>query len=118
MHALYLRLNARVLEVVRHFAQQQKPIACICHGAQILTTAGVVKGRKVAAYPTVGPEIVTAGGEYADIPLDQAIVDENLVTAPVWLANAEWLRKFLEVLGTKVVTEAVDINLEAVGAKA
>lgn len=101
----YLRLTPRVLEVVRHFFETDKPVAAVCHGPQILTAAGVVKGRKVSAYPAVGPEITLAGGEYASIPVDQAVVDGKLVTAPAWPAHPAWLAKFLEVLGTKIVEE-------------
>ena len=98
----YLRLNDAVLGVVRHFFTQSKPVASICHGAQILTAAGVVRGRKVSAYPAVGPEVKLAGGDYADVAIDKAVVDGNLVTAPAWPAHPEWLAKFLEVLGTHI----------------
>lgn len=98
----YIRLNPRVLEITRHFFEANKPVAAICHGAQVLTAAGVVKGRKVSAYPAVGPEVEVAGGEYAKIRVDEAVVDGNLVTAPAWPAHPEWLAKFLEVLGTKI----------------
>jgi len=98
----YIRLNERVLEIVRHFATENKPIAAICHGAQILAAANVVKGRSCSAYPAVGPDVTRAGGEYMDIPVDQAYVDENLVTAPAWPAHPVWLAKFLKVLGTKI----------------
>ncbi|BDG03154.1 DJ-1/PfpI family protein [Anaeromyxobacter oryzae] len=100
----YLRLDARVLDVVRHFAQAQKPIAAICHGAQLLAAAGVVKGRLVSAYPACAPEVRAAGGEYAEVAIDQAAVDKNLVTAPAWPAHPEWISKFLSVLGTKITT--------------
>jgi protease I len=98
----YLRLNPKVLETVRHFAETGKPIAAICHGAQILTAAGVVTGRRISAYPAVGPEVNRAGGEYVDIPMDQAQVDGNLVTAPAWPAHPAWLARFLEVLGSTI----------------
>jgi len=98
----YLRLNPKVLDVVRHFAAANKPIAAICHGAQILAAAGILKGRCVSCYPAVGPEVGAAGGTYADIPVDQAQVDGNLVTAPAWPAHPVWLAEFLKVLGTKV----------------
>lgn len=101
----YLRLNDRLLGVVRHFFNQDKPVAAICHGAQILTAAGVIKGRKVSAYPAVGPEVKLAGADYADIAIDKAVADGNLVTAPAWPAHPEWLAKFLEVLGTRIVHE-------------
>jgi protease I len=100
----YLRLHPRLLEMVRQFADDHRPIAAICHGAQILCSAGVVKGRKISAYPACGPEVALAGAEYADIAVDKAIVDGNFVTAPAWPANAEWLAKFLGVLGTKIST--------------
>jgi protease I len=101
----YLRLDQNVLGMVRHFFDQEKPVAAICHGAQILTAAGVVKGRKVSAYPAVGPEVKLAGGDYADVGMDQAVTDGNLVTAPAWPAHPQWLAKFLEVLGTRIVEE-------------
>jgi protease I len=101
----YIRMNERVLEIVRHFAENNKPIAAICHGAQVLTAAGVVKGRKINAYPAVGLEVKVAGGEYVELPWDKAIVDGNIVTAPAWPAHPNWLAKFLELLGTKIIHE-------------
>jgi protease I len=98
----YIRLNARVIEIVRHFANGKKPIAAICHGAQLLAAAGVLEGRDCSAYPACGPDVTRAGGRYADIPVDQAIVDGNLVTAPAWPAHPQWLAKFLVVLGTRI----------------
>lgn len=98
----YIRLNERVLEIVRHFAGKEKPIAAICHGAQVLAAAGVVEGRSCSAYPAVGPDVTRAGGTYMDIPVDQAHVDGNLVTAPAWPAHPEWIAKFLKVLGTRI----------------
>ncbi|MCG8685173.1 MAG: DJ-1/PfpI family protein [Desulfobacterales bacterium] len=98
----YIRLNEKVLDMVRHFADAQKPIAAICHGAQVLAAAGVVKGKTCSAYPAVGPDVTCAGGTYTDIPVDQAHVDGNLVTAPAWPAHPDWLAKFLTVLGTRI----------------
>lgn len=98
----YLRLNESVLKMVKHFSDSGKPIAAICHGAQILTAAGVVAGRTCTAYPAVGPEVKRAGGEYMDIPVDKAHTDANLVTAPAWPAHPEWLAQFLKVLGTQI----------------
>jgi protease I len=98
----YLRINPKVLKVVRHFAEAKKPIAAICHGVQVLTAAGVVEGKSCTAYPAVGPEVKSAGGKWVDTPLDQAHVDGNLVTAPAWPAQSQWLAKFLQVLGTRI----------------
>ena len=98
----YIRLNPEVIKMVQHFAETRKPIAAICHGAQLLAAAGVVKGRSCSAYPAVGPDVTGAGGEYIDIPVDKAHVDGNLVTAPAWPAHPEWLAAFLTVLGTRI----------------
>lgn len=98
----YIRLNERVLEIVQHFAREDKPIAAICHGAQILAAAGVVEGKSCSAYPAVGPDVDRAGGRYMDIPVNEAHVDGSLVTAPAWPAHPAWLAKFLKVLGTKM----------------
>ena len=98
----YIRLNNDVLKIVQHFAEANKPIAAICHGAQVLAAAGVLKGKSCSAYPAVGPDIGISGGEYVDIPVDQAHVDGHLVTAPAWPAHPDWLAKFLAVLGTKI----------------
>jgi protease I len=98
----YIRLNKRVIEMVRHFAGAKKPIASICHGAQLLAAADVLKERSCAAYPAVGPDVSRAGGRYMDIAVDQAHVDGNLVTAPAWPAHPQWLAKFLKVLGTRI----------------
>lgn len=98
----YIRLNPRVLEIVQHFFEANKPVASICHGAQVLVAAGVVKGRKVSAYPAVGPDVTVAGGTYADIKVTEAVTDGNLVTAPAWPAHPAWIAQFLKVLGTQI----------------
>jgi protease I len=98
----YLRLEPAVLQCVRHFADARKPIAAICHGLQILATAGVLKNRKCAAYYAVGPEVTLAGGEFQNVAVDAAFTDGNLVTAAAWPAHPAWLAKFLQVLGTQI----------------
>ena len=98
----YLRLNPRVLEIVRHFAQSNKPIAAICHGPQILAAAGVIKGRRISAYPACSPEVELAGATYAALNVDAAVTDGNLVTAPAWPAHPAWIAQFLVVLGTRI----------------
>lgn len=98
----YLRLNPAVLDAVRHFADAGKPIAAICHGAQLLTAAGVLAGKRCSAYPACAPEVRAAGGDYVEIAVDQALVDGNLVTAPAWPAHPDWLAKFLMLLGSRI----------------
>ncbi len=98
----YLRLHDRVLEVVRHFFEEDKPVAAICHGIQIMVTAGVVEGRTLTAYPAVGPDIETAGGTWKDVEPTEAVRDGNLVTSPAWPGHPKWLAEFLDVLGTQI----------------
>jgi protease I len=98
----YLRLNERVLAMVKHFAETRKPIAAICHGLQLLAAAGVLSGRRCTAYPACGPEVTLAGGEFVSLPADASLVDGNLVTAPAWPAHPRWLADFLKVLGTTI----------------
>jgi protease I len=101
----YLRLDERVLALVRHFATGEQPIAAICHGLQILAAAGVVKGRRCQAYPAVKPDLIQAGATW-DEPtpgLDGACTDGNLISAPAWPAHPAWLRAFLTVLGTPMM---------------
>jgi deglycase len=98
----YLRLNPRVLEIVRQFATARKPIAAICHAAQILAAADALKGKNCSCYPAVSPEVIRAGGSFADIAMTEAVTDGNLVTAPAWPAHPAWLAQFLAVLGTRI----------------
>ena len=98
----YIRLNPRVLEIVRHFAAAKKPIAAICHGAQVLAAAGVLEGKKCSCYPAVSPEVTRAGGTFAELAMSDAVVDGNLVSAPAWPAHPAWLGKFLGLLGTRI----------------
>lgn len=98
----YLRLNDKVLELVRAFDRANKPLAAICHGAQILAAAGIIEGRRVSAYPACAPEVTLAGGEYAEVEVSEAVTDGHLVTAPAWPAHPAWIARFLEVLGTRI----------------
>jgi protease I len=101
----YLRLDERVLEIVRHFHGAEKPIAAICHGLQILAAADVLRGRGCTAYPACGPEVKAAGARWVELPADRAHVDGLLVSAPAWPAHPAWLRAFLEVLDARAPLE-------------
>ena len=100
----YIRLNPRVIEITRHFVDKKKPIAAICHGQQVLVAAGGLSGKTCIAYPAVKPDVEQAGGKWGSVneTFSNAVVDGNLVTAPAWPAHPEWIRKFLELLGTKI----------------
>ncbi|MFT5594362.1 MAG: protease I [Oceanicoccus sp.] len=94
----YLRLNAKVIEIVQYFSLREKPIASICHGPQILSAAGVLEGKKVSAYPACQPEMVMAGAQFIELPVDGAITDGKLVTAPAWPAHPAMLKQFVALL--------------------
>ncbi len=102
----YLRLNDDVLARVRHFFDAGKPVAAICHGPQLLAAAGVLKGRRVSAYPACAPEVAASGGSYADIAVTDAVTDGNLVTAPAWPAHPAWLMQFMALLASASVGKA------------
>lgn len=98
----YIRLNEEVLQYTRHFFDANKPVAAICHGIQVLTAAGLVKGRTLTAYAAVGPEVTLAGGHYQNIPPDQAVTDGNLTTSPAWPGHPAILREFYKLLGIRI----------------
>jgi len=100
----YLRLNQRVLEIVRYFFRVNQPVAAICHGPQILAAAGVLEGRHCTAYFALHSEILRAGATWIEPApqADNAHVDGNLVTAVAWSGHPEWMRKFLELLGSSI----------------
>jgi len=98
----YLRLNTRVIDIVKYFMELNKPVAAICHGVQILTAANVIKGRMLTGYSTVKPEVIMAGGIFVDKNPSESVVDGNLVTSPTWLGNTAILKDFLELLKVKI----------------
>jgi len=98
----YLRLNDKVIAAVRHFADAGKPVAAVCHGAQLLAAAEVIRGKRISAYPACAPEVRLAGGEYADIAVTDAVTDGQFVTAPAWPAHPAWLAQFVKLLGTEI----------------
>lgn len=98
----YLRMTPKVLEVIREFDKAKKPIAAICHGAQLLTAADVIRGKKISAYPACAAEVALAGASFENINVDDAITDGHFVTAPAWPAHPKWLAQFLTLLGTKI----------------
>lgn len=107
----YLRMNARAIEIVRHFFAANKPVAAICHGAQLLAGAKVLEGRLCSAYPACRAEVELAGGTYADIAIDAAVTDGNLVSAPAWPAHPAWIGQFLAVLGTSITHGEVNTSI-------
>lgn len=98
----YLRCNPNVINCVKNFINANKPIASMCHGPQILLATGCMTGKKVTCYPTVMPECTLATVECLKVPNDEVVVDNNIVTAPTWLACPKMTLVFAEMLGTKI----------------
>ena len=100
----YIRLNQKVIDIVKYFAKNKKPIASICHGPQILVSADVVKDTLCTAYPAVKPDLIMAGATWGEpnTTCTNAFCDNNIVTAPAWPAHPQWMKKFLDLLGTKI----------------
>lgn len=94
-----------MLEITRHFFETNKPVAAICHGPLVLAAAGVLKGRHCTAYPAVGPDVAEAGAHYEEIPVDRAVTEGNLVTAPAWPAHPDWIAQFVKLLGARIEIE-------------
>ncbi|WP_439026022.1 DJ-1/PfpI family protein [Haloarchaeobius sp. DT45] len=94
----YLRNYEEVISAVQHFFETDKPVACICHGAQILAAADVIEGYGCTAYPALKYDVEAAGAEWRD----GVTTDGNLVTAQAWPDHPEWLAQFLDVLGTEI----------------
>ncbi|GAB7020106.1 DJ-1/PfpI family protein [Halostagnicola bangensis] len=94
----YLRTYEDVLEIVRHFFEAEKPVASLCHGAQILAAADVLEGRTCTAYPALQADVEGSGGTWED----GVVRDDNLVTGQAWPDHPEWLAEFLEVIGTEI----------------
>lgn len=98
----YLRLNEEVISIVKNFSNNNRPIAAICHGIQLLSAADVIKNKKCTAYPALKADTIAAGAEWVDTDIDKSCVDNNLVTAPAWPAHPAWLSDFLKVLGAQI----------------
>ena len=89
---------------MREFDAAKKPIAAVCHGPQILVSAGVLKNRTCTAYPAVKPDVVDAGAMWGELneTLTNAVVDGHIVTAPAWPAHPAWIAAFAKLLGAKI----------------
>lgn len=98
----YLRLNNEVLTIVQKFCHETKPVAAICHGVQLLVAGGVLNGVRTTGYASVAPEVRNAGGCWVDVPMDEAVVYKNFITAPAWPAHPNWLRGLIDLMGGNV----------------
>ncbi|EMA29608.1 DJ-1/PfpI family protein [Haloarcula japonica] len=94
----YLRTYDEVLEAVQHFFEEDKPVAALCHGPQILAAADVLDGYEMTSYPACRAECEAAGCSW----VDEVVTDGNLVTGQAWPDHPEWLAGFMDLLGDDV----------------
>ena len=94
----YIRNDADLQKIIRHFFQQEKPVAQLCHAPLALAAAGVLKGRRSAAYPALAPDVKAAGAEFVD---SGAVVDGQMVSARAWPDHPTWMRAFIRLLKQK-----------------
>jgi deglycase len=94
----YIRNNPDCLRIIRDFFKTKKPVAQICHASLALLAAGVLKGRRTAAYPALQPDVEAGGAEFVN---SEAVVDGTMVSARAWPDHPAWMRAFVELLKEK-----------------
>jgi protease I len=94
----YLRYDKDLLRITRHFFEAGKPVAVVCHGIEIVSAAGVIKGRTVTTVAKCALDAEQGGAKYVDQP---SVVDGNLVTARTWHDNAPFMREFMRMLNAQ-----------------
>jgi protease I len=101
----YIRNDPDFARIVRHFFDEERPVAQLCHASQALGAAGVLEGRRTAAYPALAPDVEAAGAEFVD---SEAVVDGNMVSARAWPDHSGWMREFMSMLREKAPAEPVE----------
>jgi protease I len=94
----YIRQDANVLNFIRAWDAKKKVIACVCHGTQLLISAGILKGRTVSGYYSIRDDIQNAGATYSDAPV---VIDGNLITSPHYKYMGDWMREVIKALTIK-----------------
>ena len=88
-----VRQEEKIINFITKFNEQKKIIACICSGAQLLISAKVVKGRKIAGYYSMKDDIINSGEIYTDEP---AVIDENIITTAHYKDMGPWMREVIK----------------------
>jgi protease I len=101
----YIRNDPDFARIVRHFFDEERPVAQLCHASQALAAAGVLEGRRTAAYPALAPDVEAAGAEFVD---SEAVVDGNMVSARAWPDHSGWMREFMSMLREKAPADRVE----------
>jgi protease I len=102
----YIRNNPHCLKIVQHFFEQQKPVAQLCHAPLVLAAAGVLKGRRTAAYPALEPDVKAAGAQFVD---SEAVIDGQMVSGRAWPDHPAWMREFVRILKQKAPAQQPEL---------
>jgi protease I len=95
----YIRNDPDVQRIIKHFFVDNMPVAQICHAPLALAAAGVLSGRRTAAYPALAPDVRAAGAQFI---VSEAVVDGNMVSARAWPDHPAWMREFIALLRSRV----------------
>tara|TARA_Y100000590_G_scaffold450916_1_gene591363 strand:+ start:1265 stop:1789 length:525 start_codon:yes stop_codon:yes gene_type:complete len=88
-----VRQEKKIINFITDFNKEKKMIACICSAAQLLISAKVVKGRKIAGYYSMKDDLINAGAIYTDKP---AVVDDNIITTAHYKDMGSWMREIIK----------------------
>jgi protease I len=94
----YIRNDPDAQRIIRHFFDEDKPVAQLCHAPLALAATGVLEGRRTAAYPELKPDVEAAGAEFVD---GAGVVDGMMVSARAWPDHPSWMREFVRLLGER-----------------
>lgn len=103
----YIRNDSDCLRIIQSFFKRQMPVAQICHAPLALLAAGVLKGRKTAAYPALQPDVQAGGAEFVN---SEAVVDGNMVSARAWPDHPAWMREFIAILKQKAPIQGREMS--------
>ena len=90
-----VRQEKKIIKFISEFDKQKKIIACICSAAQLLISAKVVRGRKIAGYYSMKDDLINAGAIYTDLP---AVIDKNIITTAHYKDMGPWMRAVINLL--------------------
>jgi len=91
----YIRNDRDCQKIIRYFFRRKRPVAQLCHAPLALAAAGVLRGRRTAAYPALAPDVKAAGARFVDA---EAVVDGRMVSARAWPDHPAWMREFMRLL--------------------
>jgi protease I len=100
----YIRYDADLMRIVRHFFDQQKPVAVVCHGAEIVAAANVISGRRLATVAKCQLDVELCGGTFVN---EGCVRDGNMVSGRTWHDQHKYMREFMGMLREQAAREGV-----------